>query len=241
MTIHSIVVLTGAGISAESGLGTFRDKDGIWTRYPLEDLATPEGFARDPEFVHGFYNDRRAALKTARPHAGHKAIAHLEKEWGRLGNTFTLVTQNVDNLHEQAGSTSDRLIHMHGELARVRCSLCETITDCMEPISTSSVCSKCEKTGFMRPHVVWFGEIPIGMEEITEALSSADMFISVGTSGNVYPAAGFVDMARTIGARTVELNLEPSENAYVFDETHYGVASEILPRWVDNFLSQNAN
>ncbi|MEM8636605.1 MAG: NAD-dependent deacylase [Pseudomonadota bacterium] len=241
MTIHSIVVLTGAGISAESGLGTFRDKDGIWTRYPLEDLATPEGFARDPEFVHGFYNDRRAALKTARPNAGHKAIAHLEKEWCRLGRTFTLVTQNVDNLHEQAGSTSDRLIHMHGELARVRCGLCETITDCMESISTSSVCSKCGKTGFMRPHVVWFGEIPLGMEEITEALSSADMFISVGTSGNVYPAAGFVDMARTIGARTVELNLEPSENAYMFDETHYGVASEILPRWVDNFLSQNAN
>ncbi|MEM7663310.1 MAG: NAD-dependent deacylase [Pseudomonadota bacterium] len=241
MTIQKIVVLTGAGISAESGLGTFRDKDGIWTKYPLEDLATPEGFVRNPEFVHGFYNDRRDALKTARPHDGHEALARLEREWCSWGRSFMLVTQNVDNLHEQAGSSSERLIHMHGELAKVRCGACGTITQSMDRISTESICPACGLKGQMRPHVVWFGEIPLGMDEITEAVASVDLFISVGTSGNVYPAASFVEMAKSIGARTVELNLEPSENAYVFDDAEYGPASEILPRWVDEFLANNAN
>ncbi|MEO0882752.1 MAG: NAD-dependent deacylase [Pseudomonadota bacterium] len=237
MTIHKIVILTGAGISAESGLGTFRDKDGIWTKYPLEDLATPEGFERNPEFVHGFYNDRRAALITARPHAGHTALARFEEEWCARGNEFVLVTQNVDNLHEQAGSSSERLIHMHGELMKVRCGLCGTVVEQSEAISTESICTACGQKGHMRPHVVWFGEIPFGMDEISLALSTVDLFISVGTSGNVYPAAGFVEMARTVGARTVELNLEPSENAHVFDETLYGPASEIVPRWTRDFLA----
>lgn len=241
VTARNIVILTGAGISAESGLGTFRDKDGIWTKYPLEDLATPEGFQRNPQFVHGFYNDRREALKTARPHAGHEALATLEKEWCGRGNTFTLVTQNVDNLHEQAGSSSEHLIHMHGELLKIRCASCSVVMEHADPISTESICSSCDEAGYMRPHVVWFGEIPLGMDEIEAALTDVDVFVSVGTSGNVYPAAGFGQMARTMGARTVELNLEPSENAYVFDEALYGPASEIVPQWVDAFLSRSAD
>jgi len=238
LEIRNIVILTGAGISAESGLGTFRDKDGIWTKYPLEDLATPEGFQRNPEFVHGFYNDRREALKTARPNPGHEALAQLEKDWCRDGRSFTLVTQNVDNLHEQAGSSPDRLVHMHGELLKVRCAACGNVTTFADRLSLESTCSNCGETGAMRPHVVWFGEIPIGMDEIETALAVADIFISIGTSGNVYPAAGFGHMARSVGARTVELNLEPSENAHVFDEALYGPASEIVPRWVEDFLQR---
>ena len=239
MIMKNIVVLTGAGISAESGLGTFRDKDGIWTKYPLEDLATPEGFARNPEFVHGFYNDRRSALKSARPHEGHRALARLEDIWCTADRAFTLVTQNVDNLHEQAGSTDQRLIHMHGELLKVRCASCGTIVEESEPISLESTCSACAQVGSMRPHVVWFGEIPLDMGTIERVLAEADLFVSIGTSGNVYPAAGFCQMAKAVGARTVELNLEPSENAFMFDEALYGPASQIVPQWVEAFLERH--
>lgn len=234
--MKNIVILTGAGISAESGLGTFRDKDGIWTKYPLEDLATPEGFARNPDFVHGFYNDRRAQLETAKSHAGHKALAALEKAVERSGKHFTLVTQNVDNLHEQAGSAPENLIHMHGELAKSRCESCGDVTACFVPLSVETECSQCRVRGYMRPHVVWFGEMPLEMERIETALAACDIFAAIGTSGDVYPASGFVNMANHFGAHTVELNLEPSSNANVFREAKYGPASEIVPAWVADWL-----
>lgn len=234
--MKNYVILTGAGISAESGLGTFRDKDGIWTKYPLEDLATPEGFARNPDFVHGFYNDRRAQLKTARAHAGHRALADLEHAVLEAGNTFTLVTQNVDNLHEQAGSSEDNLIHMHGELARARCTSCGVSYAYVGALSVASACLTCEAVGAMRPDVVWFGEMPLEMDRIEAALGGCDVFVSIGTSGDVYPAAGFAQMARAFGARTIELNLEPSSNAQIFDASIYGLASKIVPAWVAETL-----
>ncbi|MEO1568324.1 MAG: NAD-dependent deacylase [Pseudomonadota bacterium] len=235
----SIVVLTGAGISAESGLGTFRDTDGIWTRYPLEDLATPEGFARNPDFVHGFYNDRRAQLATARPHAGHIALATLEDACRAEGADFLLVTQNVDNLHEQAGSKT--IIHMHGELTRVRCTNCGTVATTRRAIGRDTVCTACKRSGHMRPHIVWFGEMPFEMDRISRALRHCRLFLSIGTSGAVYPAAGFVQEARYNGAKAVELSLEPSENADVFDEAVYGPASEILPPYVGQLIQDPAS
>lgn len=227
-----IVVLTGAGISAESGLGTFRDKDGLWTRYNLEDVATPEGFARNPAFVHDFYNARRANLRDARPNAAHEALARLEAE--HPGQVL-IVTQNVDDLHEQAGSRN--IIHMHGELSRIRCTACETVTEHRHDLCTDSSCGDCGATGTLRPHVVWFGEMPLRMEDIFVALDDCDLFVSIGTSGTVYPAAGFVaHVRRGRRARTVELNLEPSEGHSLFAETRYGPASEIVPAFVDELL-----
>ncbi len=229
-----IVILTGAGVSAESGLGTFRDRDGIWTKYPLEDLATPEGFERNPDFVQGFYNDRRAQLKTAQANAAHHALARLEAAWG--DKPFLLVTQNVDNLHEQAGS--ERVAHMHGELAKALCRACGASLPWDGDIEAGSTCTACGRTGLLRPDVVWFGEIPYHMEAIQKALFQCDVFVSIGTSGEVYPAAGFVQLAKRAGARTVELNLEPSENAHMFDEALYGPASEVAPDWVARQLSE---
>jgi len=236
MSSNRIVLLSGAGISAESGLGTFRDKDGIWTKYPLEDLATPEGFARNPDFVHSFYNERRAQLEAAEAHEGHKALARLEKGVRAAGGTFTLVTQNVDNLHEQAGSGADGLIHMHGELQKSQCVHCETVRTCTVALGVDTVCSTCQRDGGMRPHVVWFGEMPLDMDRINAAIADCHVFVSIGTSGDVYPAAGFVQMARQFGAHTVELNLEPSSNAHSFSEALYGPASMIVPQWVDAYL-----
>ena len=232
MTVENFVLLTGAGISAESGLGTFRDKDGIWTKYPLEDLATPEGFERNPDFVHEFYNSRRAQLSTSRPNAAHFALAELEQSVLASGGYFTLVTQNVDNLHEQAGSTDANLIHMHGELAKSLCIYCGNRGYCDVDLSTGSVCQACGAGGGMRPDVVWFGEMPLHMERIETALAACDVFVSIGTSGDVYPAAGFVDFALGFGAKTVELNLEPSSNAHKFTDATYGLASQIVPEWV---------
>ena len=227
----SIVILTGAGISAESGLGTFRDKDGIWTKYPLEDLATPEGFARNPGFVQSFYNDRRRGLLSARPNAAHEALAELEAAWpGRL----TLITQNVDDLHERAGSRN--VLHMHGELRKARCMSCGSIAAHDHDLTGTTVCGACGKSGQMRPHVVWFGEIPFHLDEIEALLLSCQMFVAIGTSGEVFPANSFVQAARTYGARTVELNLEPASNAWAFDEQHAGKASEIVPLWVESLL-----
>lgn len=239
--MKNIVILTGAGISAESGLGTFRDKDGIWTKYPLEDLATPEGFARDPAFVHGFYNDRRAQLKTAVPHAGHKALARLEQSVLAHGKFFTLVTQNVDNLHEKAGSMQDNLVHMHGELMKVRCEICSEVTEFSGALSVETVCLQCQTSGSMRPQVVWFGEMPLEMDRIETALAACELFVSIGTSGDVYPAAGFCNMAKHFGAVTMELNLEPSSNAATFADARYGLASEIVPRWVDEFIGNESH
>ena len=236
LTYRNIVVLTGAGISAESGLGTFRDKDGIWTKYPLEDLATPEGFARNPDFVHKFYNDRRTQSASASPNTGHIALADLERSQTEAGHKFLLVTQNVDNLHEKAGSNPANIIHMHGELDKSRCGACGDIMACDTDLSTKLTCKICNATGQMRPHVVWFGEMPLEMERIETELASCDLFVSIGTSGDVYPAAGYARIAKSLGAWTVELNLEPSSNAGLFDETHLGLASEVVPDWVRGTL-----
>ncbi len=232
MQFHNIVVLTGAGLSAESGLGTFRDKGGLWSEFDLEEVATPEGFARNPARVHDFYNFRRRRLGTARPNAAHHALARLERE--HRGKVLT-VTQNVDPLHEVAGTR--QLVHMHGELARVLCGACFESVQWTGDLSTETVCATCGKAGAMRPDVVWFGEMPRGMDRIFEALLASDLFISIGTSGSVYPAAGFVAEAKGTGAHTVELNLEPSEGASLFAEAHYGPATEIVPAFVDRLLT----
>jgi len=232
----SVVILTGAGISKESGLDTFRDADGIWSKVRWEDVATPEAFARDPERVHAFYNMRRARSRSLdiKPNAAHKALAKLEALWqGRV----LIVTQNVDSLHEQAGSKD--LIHMHGIYAKARCNYCEHIVDWKGDMSVNDVCESCQKPGGLRPNVVWFGEVPMGLDEIQEALAECDLFISIGTSGNVYPAAGFVAMARQLDrAHTVELNLEPSLGATMFHETHHGAATVIVPAYVDGLLAE---
>jgi NAD-dependent deacetylase len=230
--LEKIVVLTGAGVSAESGMGTFRDKGGIWTRHRLEDVATPEGFARDPVLVHGFYNARRSALHGAEPNAAHRALAQLEATVEARGGRFLLVTQNVDDLHEKAGSSN--VIHMHGELTSVLCEACGERTRWEGDLSTASTCPVCGQKAKLRPDVVWFGEIPYRMDEIQDVLSQCDLFVSIGTSGEVYPAAGFVLMARSMGAHTVELNLEPSQNARDFTEGRYGPASEVVAEWVND-------
>jgi NAD-dependent deacetylase len=206
---HNIVILTGAGLSAESGLGTFRGQGGLWENFRIEDVATPEAFARDPGRVHGFYNLRRGWHKQARPNAAHRALARLELEHG---NVLT-VTQNIDALHEAAGTK--KLIHMHGELERALCAACGASAPWKEDLFIETLCASCGQAA-MRPDVVWFGEMPREMERIYEALGACDLFISIGTSGTVYPAAGFVLEARAAGAHAVELNLEPSDGADLF-------------------------
>lgn len=228
----SIVVLTGAGISAESGVDTFRDKDGIWAKIDYRDVATPEGFARNPELVHEFYNQRRAGLADVRPNAAHVALARLERQF--RGN-FLLVTQNIDDLHERAGS--QRLIHMHGKLTKALCAHCGARHPWHGAMSRFSRCPSCQEVGQLRPDVVWFGEMPYLMDEIDEALAGCDLFVSIGTSGNVYPAAGFVEQARHAGARTVELNLEPSEGYDLFEQAINGRATEIVPEFVEHILA----
>ncbi len=234
MTFKRIVVLTGAGVSAESGMGTFRDKGGIWTRHSLEDVATPEGFARNPRLVHDFYNARRRALRDAQPNTAHFALARLEKSIRKIGGELMLVTQNVDNLHEKAGS--DALLHMHGELSRVMCASCGARGVWDDDLFTDTECWRCGQPGALRPDVVWFGEMPYGMDDIYGRISSCDLFASIGTSGEVYPAAGFVNEARMAGAHTVELNLEPSANARVFGEGRYGPATQIVDQWVADLI-----
>ena len=231
----SIVVLTGAGISKESGLDTFRDPDGIWARVRIEDVATPEAFARDPVRVHDFYNTRRARLASGRvmPNAAHKALAQLEAKWP---GSVLVVTQNIDDLHERAGSRN--LLHMHGELLRIRCNRCQAIAGWTEDLSLDQPCADCGDAGGLRPHVVWFGEMPLQMERIYQALDRCRLFISIGTSGNVYPAAGFVaQVTNGGGTHAVELNMEPSEGATLFAETRYGPATELVPAYVDKILN----
>lgn len=230
---EKIVILTGAGISAESGLGTFRDEDGLWAKHRIEDIATPEAFARNPDLVQRFYNMRRAELAHAKPHGAHMALARLQKAHP---GQVTLVTQNVDNLHEQAGS--DEVMHMHGMLQKARCLACGTVADWLADIDTASSCPACGQTR-LRPHIVWFGEMPFYMEAIEQRLYEADLFLSIGTSGAVYPAAGFVQMVRSLGrAHTVELNLEPSEGADFFHEGRYGPAGQVVPAYVAELLAE---
>jgi NAD-dependent deacetylase len=225
---RSIVVLTGAGISRESGLHTFRDADGIWATVKVEDVATPEAFARDTVRVQEFYNERRRGLadNNIAPNPAHLALAEFE---AAFAGDFLLVTQNIDDLHERAGSRA--LIHMHGELAKARCENCADAGEWRDDLFIDTACPACTQIGGMRPHVVWFGEMPFEMDRIYEALESCDLFVSIGTSGNVYPAAGFVQAARMAGARTVELNLEPSEGATLFEEAVYGPAGTVVPDW----------
>lgn len=230
---NKILILTGAGISADSGLSTFRDPEGIWAKYDYNDVATPEGFARNPALVHSFYNARRAGLKEVEPNAAHVALARLEE---RLGDALTLVTQNVDDLHERGGSR--RVIHMHGELSKARCGACGEVHAWADDLSLATRCPACAVDRFMRPDVVWFGEIPMHMEKIAVAISEADLFVSIGTSGNVYPAAGFVGEARAYGVPCIELNLEPSENALAFTDARYGRASDIVPAWVGEVVKE---
>jgi len=229
---NNIVILTGAGLSAESGLSTFRDKDGVWTRHDLADVATPEGFARNPDMVQEFYNDRRKQVVEAKPNAAHKALARLEKN--HPGDILT-VTQNVDVLHEAAGTT--KLIHMHGQLDQALCTHCDGRHGWRDDITTATPCPGCGESAGMRPDVVWFGEMPYQMDDIYEALARCDLFISIGTSGSVYPAAGFVTEARRVRARTVELNLQPSDGASLFTESIHGPATEVVPQYVERLLT----
>jgi NAD-dependent deacetylase len=228
--IRNIVILTGAGVSAESGIDTFRDGGGLWEQHRVEDVATPEAFARDPDLVLRFYDMRREAIQTKQPNAAHHALARLDREWeGEL----LIVTQNVDDLHERAGAK--RVLHMHGEHLNAWCTACDARVPWTGPLIDRPACPECGVAA-LRPDIVWFGEMPYRMDEIFEALERADLFVSIGTSGAVYPAAGFVRNAREFGAETLELNLEPSQGTFWFDEARHGPATELVAAWVDEVL-----
>lgn len=226
-----IFVLTGAGISAESGLGTFRDRDGLWSRFDPMRLATPEAFAAEPETVLAFYNLRRRGVVAAVPNRAHEALARAQARLAEAGGRLFLCTQNVDDLHERAGTAE--VVHMHGEILRTRCHVCgEGFSDRGE-IAREAACASCGSRGRLRPGVVWFGEMPLHLEAIDAALRGSDLFVAVGTSGAVYPAAGYVAQARRLGIRTCELNLAPSDNAGLFDEARYGPATSVVPDFFD--------
>lgn len=229
--IKRIVILTGAGISAESGIDTFRVAGGLWEQHRVEDVATPEGFARNPDLVLGFYDMRRAALAHVAPNPAHAALARLE---GEFAGDVLLVTQNVDDLHERGGSR--QVLHMHGELKSALCLACEARSPWHAPMLDRPPCPVCAAPS-LRPDVVWFGEMPYEMGRIYQALETCDLFVSIGTSGAVYPAAGFVEEARRAGARTLELNLDPSEGSHRFDESRLGPASVLVPAWVEEVLT----
>lgn len=229
-----VTVLTGAGISAESGVPTFRDADGLWEGHRVEDVATPEAFERQPSVVHRFYDARRSALAGVEPNPAHRALARLEEA---LGDDLLVVTQNVDDLHERAGSR--RVLHMHGELRSARCLACGARSVWDHDLGDHPPCPRCHSCD-LRPDVVWFGEFPHHLDEIAERLRTTDLFVSIGTSGAVYPAAGFVQDARRSGARTLELNLEPSVGTDLFDEARHGPATVLVPAWVDELLGAGA-
>ncbi|KJL41926.1 MULTISPECIES: NAD-dependent deacylase [Microbacterium] len=229
--MNRIVVLTGAGISAESGVPTFRGADGLWEGHSIEDVATPEGFERDPDRVQAFYDARRRAVASVVPNAAHRALARLE---GAIGDDLLVVTQNVDDLHERAGTRN--LVHMHGELRRALCLACGSRPQWDADLIDGPACPECGER-MLRPDVVWFGEMPYELDRIEQAVVACDVFVSIGTSGEVYPAAGYVALAAAFGARTVELNLEPSDPAVAFDETRAGLASELVPAWADEVIA----
>jgi NAD-dependent deacetylase len=229
--IRNIVILTGAGISAESGLRTFRAADGLWEDHRVEDVATPEAFIRDPALVQRFYDERRVNVLAAEPNAAHLALAKLDAEWN---GELLIVTQNIDDLHERAGA--ERVLHMHGEALSVWCLACDARHHWEGTLSDHPACPACGKAA-MRPDIVWFGEMPYRMDAIFGAIASADLFVSIGTSGAVYPAAGFVRTAREHGVRTLELNLERSQGSAWFTETRLGPASELVPEWVAEVLA----
>jgi NAD-dependent deacetylase len=234
--IRTIVILTGAGVSAESGLATFRGPDGLWEGHRVEDVCTPDAFRRDPALVQSFYDARRAKLKQVEPNAAHRALARLDAEWpGEL----LIVTQNVDDLHERAGAK--RVLHMHGELKSAWCLACDARMKWEEELGSGPSCPACEAAGHLRPDIVWFGEMPYAMERIDRALMDADLFVSIGTSGAVYPAAGFVQTARYAGAQTLELNLEPSLGSVYFHESRVGPSGVLVPEWVEEMLAQGSS
>jgi NAD-dependent deacetylase len=235
MLPNRIFVLTGAGVSADSGLSTFRDPEGLWQRYPIEEVATIQGYERNPARVLEFYNLRRSMHGAVKPNPAHIALAELERAWASHGGAITICTQNIDSLHEQAGS--QRVIHMHGEIGKVRCHDCGDLREADGELSLNLGCGACGRIGGLRPHVVWFGETPLYMDEIYEALAGAELFVSIGTSGAVYPAAGFVSAAHAAGIPTMEINLEPSQNASMFDLARYGKAGLETPAWVDELIS----
>ena len=232
--IPRVVILTGAGISAESGLPTFRDAQGLWEGHRFEDVATPEAFHRDRALVHRFYNLRRAAARGVAPNAAHIALARLE---AALPDRCLLVTQNIDGLHQRAGSNP---LCMHGEIAKSRCAACDDVRPIDLDLSGEMACGKCGTRGMLRPHVVWFGEVPFYLHEIALALAGCDYFLSIGTSGHVYPAAGFVRHAREGGAKCVEFNLVGTETSREFQEHHTGPATETVPVWVEEFLREHS-
>lgn len=229
----SIVVLTGAGISAESGIKTFRDVNGLWENHRVEEVASPEGFASNPNLVHEFYNQRRRQVLSneVKENAAHLALAKLESEFD---GDFLLVTQNVDDLHERGGSK--KMLHMHGEILKKRCHSCKATSEHLQDLTTELICAECGSKGSLRPDIVWFGEMPMGMDQIQSAVAKCDLFVSIGTSGHVYPAAGFVAIANESGAKTHLLNLEESQNGTAFDEGDYGLATEIVPQFVNKLL-----
>ena len=233
LTPGGIVILTGAGISAESGIPTFRASDGLWENHRVEDVAAPQGFARNPALVHRFYNARRRRLLSPeiQPNPAHRALSELEH---RFPAAVTVVTQNIDNLHERGGS--ERVIHMHGELLKGRCTFCRSVFNVENDLSLAASCPECSRRGGLRPDVVWFGEMPHRMDEIDTLLKQCALFVSVGTSGNVYPAAGFVETASRAGARTIEVNLEPSSMENAFGEHRYGKAGLLVPQLVEELL-----
>ena len=229
--MRNIVILTGAGISAESGIDTFRDAGGLWEQHRVEDVATPEGFARDPDLVLRFYDMRREAIQTKQPNPAHEALARLDRDWD---GELLIVTQNVDDLHERAGA--GRVLHMHGTHLNAWCTACDARTPWTSPMIDRPACPECGARS-LRPDVVWFGEMPYEMDRIHTALRQADLFVSIGTSGAVYPAAGFVQEARAMRVRTLELNLEASQGSRWFHETRQGPASQLVPQWVDEVLA----
>ena len=229
-SLETLFVLTGAGVSAESGLGTFRDRGGLWARFDPMRLATPEAYAADPDTVLDFYDHRRRGVVAAEPNPAHTALARAEARLSQRGGRLFLCTQNVDDLHERAGSQA--VTHMHGELLKARCTACAAVSPWRDDLSRAAACPACGTVGRMRPDVVWFGEMPKHLDAIETALEAADLFVAVGTSGAVYPAAGYVRLARAQGIPTCEVNLEPSDTARAFDDARYGRASETLPAYL---------
>ncbi|MBF9151337.1 NAD-dependent deacylase [Novosphingobium jiangmenense] len=232
---RNIVILTGAGISAESGIDTFRGGGGLWEQHRVEDVATPEAFARDPDLVLRFYDMRREAIQTKEPNAAHHALARLDRDWPKTaGGEVLIVTQNVDDLHERGGALN--VLHMHGEHLNAWCTYCDRRHRWTGPLIDCPPCPSCDMRA-LRPDIVWFGEVPYRMDEIYRAVSEADLFVSIGTSGAVYPAAGLVRTARDLGVQTLELNLERSQGSAWFHETRLGPATEIVPAWVEELLA----
>jgi len=236
---RNIVILTGAGISAESGIDTFRSEGGLWEQHRIEDVATPEAFERDPDLVLRFYDMRREAIQTKQPNPAHVALARLDREWSRrAGGEVLIVTQNVDDLHERPNSENGgalNVLHMHGEHLNAWCTACDARHRWTGPLIDRPPCPACNAPA-LRPDIVWFGEVPYRMDEIYQAVSGADLFVSIGTSGAVYPAAGLVRTARDLGLQTLELNLERRKGSAWFHETRLGPASKIVPEWVDALL-----